>query len=445
MDFIIQHLPDWLKDDNIVSGNGNLVGNLVFAPDRLDDNGVAIPWFGSRIQAVPGGADQIRGKTPSKISIDEGAFHDALKKVVVACNPAVADGGQLHIISSVDNGSDFNDIVLDTKGGESPKHEVHPVVRIGMEKMGMRWPRGMKSWQTESGFWVLELHYTADPAKDPDRDGAKWVKEAVKGYPGGMKSPGWQTEMEINYDSGGGQKVFPFLSQTLSPVFVENIDPAWAMARMNVFAGYDYGTNNPSAFIVWGMTEDGKLYALWELYEPCRDYKQHFNRIKRCPYFEKLEYIAADNKIFSKTQQTANGLKSVGELFHEEEIYISPARQGVDYPIAMRFLGDYWADPQKPRAFITKACPNLRMEARALKFQEHVSGLVSAKKNNPEKLVDKFNHAWDATAYALDRKPSRYVPGQDDGDRRNSIQAFVERAEASQPRARQRRGGIVCR
>ncbi len=442
MDFIIQHLPDWLQDGNIVSGEGNLVGNLVFSPKPHDSNGFAIPWYGSKIQAVPGGPDQIRGKTASKISIDEGAFHDALNKVIVACNAAI-DDDPLHIASSVDAGSDFNSIVLDTIDGGPPEHDVNPVVAVGMKKMGLRWPRGMKSWRTKSGFQVVELHYTADPAKDPDRDGKAWVAEAVKGYPGGFESKGWKTEMEIDYEAGGGEKVFPFLSQALSPVFIDTLDPQDVMNRMNVFAGYDYGTNNPSAFIVWGMDEKGQLFALWELYEPCLDYKQHFSRIKRCPYYDKLEYIAADNKIFSKTQQTATGLKSVGELFHEEQIYISPARQGVDYPIAMRFLGDYWQDPKKPTAFITRACPNLIMETRGLKFQEHLSSVVGSRKNNPEKLVDKHNHAWDATAYALDRKPSRYVPGQD-ADHRDSIQAFIERAEKKRPRSRPRRGGIVC-
>jgi hypothetical protein len=443
MDFIIQHLPDWLQDDNITSGTGNLVGNLIFSPERVDDFGTGIPWYGSRIEAVPGGPDQVRGKTPSKVSIDEGAFHEMLGKVIVACNPAVADGGQLHIISSVDAGSDFNSTVLDTSDGGPPEHEIHPVVARGMELMGMRWPRGMKSWQTKSGFWVLELHYTADPAKDPDRDGAAWVAEAVKGYPGGFESRGWKTEMEIDYEAGGGQKVFPFLTQSLSPVFIDSIDPQDAMARMNVFAGYDYGTNNPSAFEVWGMDEQGQLFALWELYEPCLDYVQHCNRIKRCPYYDRLEYISADNKMFSKTQQTANGVRAVAELFHEQGIWITPARQGVDYPVAMRFLGDYWQEPEKPKAFITSSCPSLKTEVRGLRFQEHVSGVVASRKNNPEKLVDKANHGWDASAYAIDRKPSRFVPQKSD-EPRDSINAFLKRAESQTVPIRRRRGGIVC-
>lgn len=443
MDFIIQHLPDWLKDDNITSGTGNLVGNLLFSPDQFDPNGVPIPWYGSRIEAVPGGPDQVRGKTASKISIDEGAFHDELNKVIVACNPAITGGGILNIISSVDSGSDFNSIVLDTKDGGPPEHETPPVIQRAMDILGLRWPRGMKAWENKTGIQCLELHYTADPAKDPDRQGAAWVKEAVKGYPGGFEGVGWQTEMEINYEMGGGQKVFPFLSQPLSPIFIPPIDPDDAMARMNVFAGYDYGTNNPSAFVVWGMDIKGRLTLLWELYEPCLDYVQHCNRIKRCPYFDKLDYIAADNKIFSKTQQTASGVKSVGELFHEQGIPIQRARQGVDLPVALRFLGDYWADPENPKAFITTNCTNSIIEARGLRFQEHTTGAVSARKNNTEKLVDKNNHTWDASAYAIDMSPSAYRPQKSEVPS-DSIAAFIERAEGTKTKKRKRSGGIYA-
>jgi len=448
MDFILQYLPDWLKDDHITSGAGNLVGNLVFNPERADAAGNRIPWHGSRIESVPGGPDQVRGKTPSLIGLDEAAFHEMLNKVIVACNPAVAGGGQLHIASSVDAGSDFNGVVLDTEDGAPPEHEIPEIIQTAMDIMGIRWPRGMRAWKTKSGFQVLELHYTADPAKDPDRLGAAWVAEAVEGYPGGFESSGWKTEMEIDYESGGGEKVFPFLSQSLCPVFIPSIDPADAMARMNVFAGYDYGTNSPSAFEVWGIDDVGNLYALWELYEPCLDYVQHFNRIKRCPYFDKLEYISADNKIFSKTQQTANGVQAVSQLFHDNGIYISRARQGMDYPIAMRFLSEYWPggktgwDKIPPRAFITDDCPNLKMEVRGLKFQEHVSSIVASRKNNVEKLVDKNNHAWDASAYAIDRKPSLWTPSAAD-ESRDSINAFLSRAESMNKNPRRRKGGIV--
>ena len=449
MDFIIQHLPEWLKDENISSGTGNLVGNLIFSPVGVDDNGLTIPWQGSWIKAVPGGPDQVRGATTSKISVDEAAFHEMLDKVIIACNPAVTGGGQLCIVSSVDAGSEFNALVLDTVDGAPPEHKIPEIIKTAMGILGIRWPRGLKAWETASGFQVLELHYTADPDKDPERRGAAWVAEAVKGYPGGEEGNGWKTEMEIDYGAGGGEKIFPFLSQTLCPVFVPSIDPDDAMARMTVFAGYDYGTNNPSAFVVWGVDDRGDLYALWELYEPCVDYVQHFNRIKRCPYFDKLDYIIADNKIFSKTQQTEKGVQSVAQLFLDNGIAIQRGRQGMDYPIALRFLSEYWPggrvgwDKIPPRAFITDDCPNGKIEVRGLRLQEHKGAAVKRDKNAPEKLVDKNNHWWDGSCYAIDKQPTRHRPNKSD-ERRDSINAFLARAEGQRPKTRRRRGGIIC-
>ena len=449
MDFIIQNLPGWLQDDHITSGAGNLVGNLVFSPDKFNEDGEYIPWYGSRIEAVPGGPDQVRGKTASKVSVDEGAFHDALKKVITAVNQAIADGGQLHVVSSVDSGSDFNSLVLNTTDGSPPEHKVPEIIEKALKIMGIRWPRGLRAWETADGFQVLELHYTADPAKDPDRQGTKWVQQCVKGYPGGMEGAGWKTEMEIDYAAGGGEKMFPFLSQSLSPVFIDKIDPEWAMARMNIFAGYDYGTNNPSAFVVSGIDDKGDLYALWELYEPCIDYIQHCNKIKACPYFPHLEFIAADNKMFSKTQQTADGVKAVSELFVSQGIPISRARQGMDYPVAMRLLSEYWPggllgfDKIPPRAFVTADCPNGKIELRGIRKAEHKSDSVSRDKNAPEKLVDKDNHWFDAWCYSIDKHPGLFVRNAS-LEPKDSINAFIARAEATIPKVRRVSNGIHC-
>ena len=448
MDFIIHHLPDWLKDQNIASGKGNNVGDLMFSTEAYDADGVPVPWFGSRIEAVPGGADQIASKTPSLAEIDEAAYHDSFGQVVVRALPALSGGGIFHAASSVDRGTDFNIMVLDTLDGDSPRHTPNEIVEIGMDRIGVKRPRGylpkgMKSWVTRSGFTVLEVHYCADPEKDPERDGKKWFAEAVAGYPGGVKGDGWQTEMEINYGAGGGDKVFPFLSQVMSPVFIPEKAPKTVLATMNVFAGYDYGTQNPSAFVVWGMDENGQLFALWELYEPCTNVQAHVERIKKCPYYNHLEFIAGDWHLFARDQNTASGLKSMAEVFADHGFHMIQGRRDCDYATAIRMKSEWWANPDKPRAFITDACPNLKQEMRGLRLKEN-SAVVDRDNNRPEKIVQKKNHACDASFYAIDKKPTRFKP-QNAVDTSKSIAAFIARAEA-QKRGTQRqgrRGGIV--
>lgn len=444
MDFIIQNLPGWLRDKNIESGRGNNVGELVFTPEDVDDDGIPCLWPGSRIEAVPGGADQIAGKTPSKVSADEASYHEAFAQVVIRALPAITGGGQFHAASSVCKNSDFNMLVLETMDGAPPLHETHPVVERALEILGIEWPKGMRSWKTKSGFWVLETHYTADPAKDPARDGAKWYKSASEGYPGGVDGDGWQQEMEINYNATGSRLVFPFLQQPIPKCFIGRMDPSELMHSHSFFAGYDYGTTNPSAFEVTAINDQGDLYAVWEVYQPCRNIIEHVRMIKACPYWDKLQYIAADNKIFGSRNQHANeGMRTVAELFQEAGLYMSPARQGVDYTMALKLNSEHWADPDAPRAFITEECPGLKAELRGLRLKEHKSALVAREANEPERIVDKDNHAFDAWAYSLDFRPHVFVK-KETVPEHLTIREFIKRSERmNRANERRSRRGII--
>ena len=44
-----------------------------------------------------------------------------------------------------------------------------------------------------------------------------------------------------------------------------------------------------------------------------------------------------------------------------------------------------------------------------MRWDEHRSQQVKDRKNNPEKIVDKNNHAFDATAYLFDARPAPYI------------------------------------
>ena len=438
----MQHLPGWLRDPNVVSGTGNNAGKMVMFPHTTDPvSGVPVPWYGSLIEAVPQGADQVRGKTPSLYLSDEAAFQDAFGDAVVALRPAVTGGGKFIAFSSVDAGSYFNEMVLEGVGAEGPEHRVHPVVARALEILGLEWPKGMRSWETPSGVWVLEVHYTADPAKDPARDGAAWFAEAPKAYVGGVNSPGWRTEMEIDYSAGGGDPVFPFAIPG-SPIYIDGFSPMSIIDKMRFYAGYDYGARNPSAFEVWGFDKEGRAYAVWELYEPCLDIGEHVAKIKRCPYWDRIEYVMCDPSITAKNQQSASGVRSLSEQFADYGFYVSPSRRGADVPGAHLFLSKYWADPSKPTAFITKACPNLWQEFCGLRWAKHISPGVSARKNDPERIRDKDNHATDATFYLFDAGPAVFVPEARKRPGAGTFGHAVSDIRAIAERERRRAGGI---
>ena len=409
IDFILGHMPSWLTDPHIASGKGNVQGQLKFSPYSHNTDGVKIPWHGSKLNAIPQGAKQVRQFTPTLYINDESAFQDFYRESIIA---ASACAKKMISVSSVDAGSFFNTSVLNTKTpGKRGDHQIHPIVKIGMEKMGLKWPPGMKSWMTEAGTWVLEVHHSADPKKDPERDGAEWYKNAVlrDGYEGRYDSVGWRTEMDIDYGAGGGDPVFPQVHMS-TPIFIDSFRPEDIMHKMRFFAGYDYGSRNPSAFEVWGVDADNKLYAVWELYEPCTNIAEHVAKIKRCPYYDRIEVIACDPSIMSKTQQGAADIKTLGEVFEEHGLNLTRGRRGQDVTVAQIFNADFWADPYDPGAFITKACPSLAQEVLDLRWDKHLSDAVAARKNNPERIRDKRNHGFDATAVIIDYGVQPFVP-----------------------------------
>lgn len=441
-DFVLQHLPGWMRDPNVVGGSGNRAGALIMSPLPVDSgSGARVPWYGSSIEAVPQGADQVRGKTPSLYISDEAAFQDAFADAVVALRPAVTGGGRFIAISSVDAGSHFNQMVLEGSGASGHTHTVHPTVQRALDLLGMEWPKGMKSWQTPSGVWVLEVHYSADPAKDPERDGAKWFEDAVKVYIGGVESTGWKTEMEIDYNAGGGVPVFPF-AQPGSPIYVPAVVPSEVLGTHRFVAGYDYGTRNPAALEVAAVNSKGHPKFVWEVYEPCERMPDHSRRIKACPYWKEIEAIYCDPSLVAQNQHTASGLRSMVEIFADYGIVLTPGRRGQDVPVAMRIMSDWWFDPENPLMTISKNCPNLWREARDLRWEKHISSGVAMRKNNLEKIRQKDNHAFDAAVLAIDSGMSPFIAPTAPGPGYGTFGYAADRMRAEARAARNKGGGI---
>jgi len=397
MSFIEMGLPESLRDPHICSGAGNMSGRLIFDQREFTGSHIPVLGRGSEIIAVPQGADQVRSYTPTLYVIDEAAFQEDFIKSLTTALPAVTGGGRIIAASSANPG-DFADII--NEGGRSLP---------GVEELIGPLPKGISSWSTPSKVVCLQIHYTADPNKDPERDGAAWFEEASAGYPGGISSPQWRREMEIDFEVMGGDPVFPFAMNPSCPIFVPRLDARKVRQEMSLYGGFDYGTRNPSAFVVWAFDRDGNAYAVWELYKPCDNYVDMAAEIKACPYFSRIRSIRADPTIWAKTQQRKSGKVSIADLFFEEGVMFARGNQGVAENIAHRFLGHYWADPDNPKAFITSACPNLRKEIAGLRWDEHRSQLVKDRKNNPEKIMDKNNHIFDATAYLFDARPAPFI------------------------------------
>jgi hypothetical protein len=418
MSFIEHELPWWLKDYNIIGGAGNRVGELVYTPSRTTEQGIVIPWFGSRILAVAQGPNQVRSLVPSLYLGDEAGMWDMFSETWTAAAAAVKSGGdtsKMFAFSSVYAGSQYNDAILEgidvSEGKEGYQIEysgIRAMDDIVNRLPSGKLPRGLRSFETPSGMPVLEVHYTADPDKRPDTEqGKAWMERASRPYiNGGTASADWQREMEIDYFASGGSLVFPMASDPKAKIWhpvmtlrdVRNLG-------LKLYAGYDYGPRNPSAFIVWGQAPDGKWYAIDEIYEPCVNYVEHCKKIKTNKWSASklIQKIVCDPQMMAEDQQTLSGKSSMLALFREQGVRMVPGNKGADLRF-VQLLRYLWRDPANPQLVICENCWNLKREVQRLKWQPQ-SGKVARTSNLPEKIMDKNNHGFDASAYLHDTRP----------------------------------------
>lgn len=429
MSLIENELPWWLKDYNIISGEGNRVGELVYTPTKQTDQGVMIPWYGSRIMAVPQGANQVRGKVVSLYMGDEAGLWDDFTETWGAVSPAVRSGkgnSKMFAFSSVYAGSQFNDAILEgcaeNESGVDIEYTGIPEMRDIVEKMpGRSLPRGLRSFCTPSGMPVLEVHYASDPDKRPDTEtGRAWLAAAAQDYIGGTASPDWQREMEINYSASGGSLVFPEAQNPLAKIWHRPLTMKDVRQMgLKLYAGYDYGARNPSAFIIWGQAPAGSpgpmWYAIDEIYEPCVNYVQHSSKIKSNKYMasKMVEKVICDPQLMAKDQQTESGKASMLELFRKKGLIMEPGRKGADL-VMIQLLRLWWSDQDNPQLVVCSNCWNLAREIRLLKWQT-LKGQAALSKSLVEKVMDKNNHAFDASAYMHDTRPRPPQIGQDGG------------------------------
>jgi hypothetical protein len=277
--------------------------------------------------------------------------------------------------------------------------------------------KGLQTTTTHDGVRIVRLHYTADPAKDPTtRQGQAWLQRELVGYPGGQNDPRWRREMEIDFDAFGGQLLFPYLLEYQDAIMCDPI-PA-IPEHHDISAGFDYGTRNPSAMTLTAWNRlTGHPLTFWEYYEtPQRKdeidfefrlrkgYRVLAQAIKDGPWWPEMQRrkttITADASIWNKTQETKAGFKSIADLLAEEGVYLTKASRGKGSDMAWYQLisSKFWSNPKQPAWRITRNCTWLWKELQGLRFSEHSASAMETH-NLRDEIVDKANHATDATKY----------------------------------------------
>ena len=384
----------WLVDKKIESGKGLSFKKVIGEND-------------SRAIAIAEGGDKIRGKVPSLYQADECAFQDGFKEGYFNVQPCLTGGGRGVYFSSANNGSFFGQLV-----GNGSFETAGDTDEWGDNLCELRGIKLLK--HSSSSLHALWIHYTADEDKRPGEtaEGDEWLIDASGRYAadGGVTGAKWKREMEIDFTAVSGNQVFGFATDD-SPIFIPQIRPEIALSEYKIIAGMDYGIRDPLAFIVWGIDKLGQPHSLWEYSTTDTSYREVAAILKgTCPYFERVNgNIVADGSMF-KAQDSQHGITSVAQMFADEGVHLVKADRrhnpSIDVLVADYFKKNYWADPDKPKAFIGSNCPGLRQCVQGLKWDEHASQKTQSKEGLKEVIRHSGNDYWDATSYLF----YRYLP-----------------------------------
>lgn len=276
---------------------------------------------------------------------------------------------------------------------------------------------GLSERVTSGKLGVLRLHYTADPLKRPGTpEGDIWIAEASAGYPGGVNSPRWLKEMEIEWGAMGGTRLFPKWEEWLGygTLVIDPFEPV----GYTLYGSYDHGWRNPAAYHVHGVGRDRQIVTLWEFYADHVPVSCISKIIKGenvttpdgrhfagNPLAGREILKIADPHLWAEDQPMAdNTNKSTAYLFEQEKIFFDPGERGGDTTVAEWLLGYFWMDPRKPLYRIVRTCERLIWELGQQRHKE-ISAHLALTRDLPEQLVDKNNHAWDGLKMFLKKFP----------------------------------------
>lgn len=259
--------------------------------------------------------------------------------------------------------------------------------------------------RNRNGFAVAKVHYSADPEKD-----AAWVEREKKGMP----EWAWRKEMEMDPSAASGKLVFPELVRwaqhlyvPLHKVVVDAYIPEWWPR----YAGFDWGRTNPSAIELCAISPQGTIIFYWEMYREDLKPQEIDAIMKSHPDWERILFVGHDPSMLNMTgfgggvrSGSGDEEKALAHIFHEMGWPLVPGIRGDDVTFTQE-LYRAWTDLTNPKIIITHACPNLWHELNNLRHEE-LNTISINKKNDPERIVPKANHAFHAIKYLLRLNPS---------------------------------------
>lgn len=283
--------------------------------------------------------------------------------------------------------------------------------------------RGIKFWINEKNkFAVAMLHYTADPEKDPERDGKEWYENERMGTPKAT----WLKEYEIDFTTKAGKLVY-------GPEFCD-FDPK--IHFLNSFSlpepveyliSLDFGQRHPTCALVGAWTLDGVLYIIDEYYKPAlpsvssREMFEQFAYLmpgvlekksideKRLMAMNTFQIRVIDPSTIAKNRIKKTGYDeipySIIEEFYDNGWDFTPGSNDRDAGITR--VREYFQLDENGKAhlYIFKdKCPHLCWELQHYRYRE-LSEQQKKVQGESEDVIKKNDDAVDALRYMIMTRP----------------------------------------
>jgi hypothetical protein len=294
--------------------------------------------------------------------------------------------------------------------------------------------RGMKYWVNEKNkLPILMLHYTADPAKDPERDGAEWIEQEHIG----QSKAKWNQEMEIDFTQKSGKLIYGTDFCDYNPQMGYRnphwIEPFEWEEPVEMILALDYGQRHPTCALVGIWTKQEELFIVDEYYKP--NLPSHSSR----GMFSKFAYLLGEDyksilhlttkqrrdranerfaiKVIDPSTLAKNRSKiiegeevpySVHEDFYDSGWDFEKADNDVDAGITrVREYMNINPLTGRPRVMFFKGkCDNLQRELENYHYKVYTEEQLKTRSES-EEPVKKDDDAVDALKYLIMTRPAK--------------------------------------
>jgi len=285
--------------------------------------------------------------------------------------------------------------------------------------------KGIKYWKNKNNkFHVIMLHYTADPDKDPIRNGLVWYEREREGVP----LIDWNKEYEIDFSSRAGKLIFGSEFCDFDPK-IHFINSFEFQQPIEYLLSLDFGQNNPTATLVGVWTSANRLYIIDEYYKPA------LPSVSSREMFEQFKYLMSDNPEFLakpisqkrmaadiafqiKVIDPSTSAKNRTKVKEGEEIPYSVLEDfydhGWDFELGnnnveagITRIREYFQLDSNGQAhlYIFKdKCPYLCIELMNYRYKK-LTELQEKTHNQPEEPVKKNDHTIDSLRYMIMTRP----------------------------------------